>query len=85
MRTRHVFVSHVTKQHVNKKKAIKSESRPSNYVSLGPNDELIFNCPPAEGTLFIPCCDNITYETVFMTYQMLILSIMLIVAVIIAK
>ena len=29
MRTRHVFVSHVTKQHVNKKKAIKSKSRPS--------------------------------------------------------
>ena len=26
MRTRHVFVSHVTKQHVNKKKAIKSKS-----------------------------------------------------------
>ena len=21
---------------------------------LGPNDELIFNCPPAEGTLFHP-------------------------------
>ena len=33
----------------------------------GPNDELIFNCPPAEGTLFIPCCKNITYETMFMT------------------
>ena len=33
MRTRHVFVSHVTKQHVNKKKAIKSKSRLSIYVS----------------------------------------------------
>ena len=51
----------------------------------GPNDELIFNCPPAEGTLFIPCCDNITYETVFMTCKCSFLSIMLIVAIIIAK
>ena len=41
MRMQHVFVSHVTKQHVNKKKAIKSKSRPSIYVSLNSNN-LIF-------------------------------------------
>ena len=37
------------------------------FILAGPNDELIFNCPPAEGALFIPCCENITYETVYMT------------------
>ena len=36
MRTRHVFVSHVTKQHFNKKKAIKSKSRPSIYQRWSP-------------------------------------------------
>ena len=40
MRTRHVFVSHVTKQHVNKKKAIKSKSRPSIYVSLNSRNDI---------------------------------------------
>ena len=41
MRTRHVFVFQVTKQHVNKKKAIKWKSRPNIYVRLNAKN-LIF-------------------------------------------
>ena len=40
MRTRHISVSDVTKQHANKKKAIKLKSRLSIYVSLNSKNDI---------------------------------------------